>query len=101
MTQKVKDLEVLSKKKKDMYIPPHKHQRMKKQEGGQIEKVLFLILYKIKEHDRVLEEITENVLMLNQMTTSDAMFIKPLESQMNQLLSCLYLQHKEGLPSGC
>uniref|UniRef100_M1DXT9 Putative plant transposon protein domain-containing protein n=1 Tax=Solanum tuberosum TaxID=4113 RepID=M1DXT9_SOLTU len=38
LAQKVKDLEVLSKKK-DMYIPPHKRRKMKKQEGGQIEEV--------------------------------------------------------------
>jgi len=38
---------------------------MKKQESGQLEEVLLLILQKVEEHDIVLEEIRENVLMLN------------------------------------
>ncbi|WMV46829.1 hypothetical protein MTR67_040214 [Solanum verrucosum] len=71
---------------------------MKKQEGGQTEKVLLLILHKVEEHDRVLEEIRENVLMLNQMTTSHSMLIQLLGSQMYQMLSSLYPKPKEGWP---
>uniref|UniRef100_M1D9R1 Integrase core domain containing protein n=1 Tax=Solanum tuberosum TaxID=4113 RepID=M1D9R1_SOLTU len=91
------ELEEVSKKK-DRYISPHERRRTKKQEGGQIEEVLSLILHKVKEHDRVLEEIKENVLMLHQMTTSHSMFIQLLESQMDQVLSCLYPEPEKGLP---
>ncbi|KAG5571855.1 hypothetical protein H5410_061621, partial [Solanum commersonii] len=60
------------------------HRRTKKQEGGQIKEILPLILHKVEEHDRVLKEIREDVLMLNQMTNSHFMFIQLLESQMDQ-----------------
>lgn len=63
---------------------------MKKQEGGRFEEVLLHMLHKVEEHDKVLEEIRENVLMLNQMATSHSMFIQLLESQIDQVLSCLY-----------
>ncbi|WMV58961.1 hypothetical protein MTR67_052346 [Solanum verrucosum] len=97
LAKKVMELEEVSKKK-DMYIPPHERRRTKKEEGGQIEEVLSLILYKVKGHDRVLEEIKENVLMLNQMITSHSVFIQLQESQMDQVLSSLYPEPEEGLP---
>ena len=35
------------------YIPPHKRQRTKNHEGGQIEEVLILIHYIVEEYDKV------------------------------------------------
>uniref|UniRef100_M1DFP2 Uncharacterized protein n=1 Tax=Solanum tuberosum TaxID=4113 RepID=M1DFP2_SOLTU len=96
LAQKVKDLEVLSRKK-DMYICPHERRKMKKQEGGKIEEVMLLILHKVEGHDRVLEEMRENDLMLNQMTTSHSMLIQLLGSQMDQVLNDLYPEPEGGV----
>ncbi|KAG5599263.1 hypothetical protein H5410_030633, partial [Solanum commersonii] len=65
-------------------------------EGGQIEEIISLILHKVKEHDRVLKEIKDNILMLNQMTASHSISIQLLETQMGHMLSSLYLRQQEG-----
>uniref|UniRef100_M1DHL6 Uncharacterized protein n=1 Tax=Solanum tuberosum TaxID=4113 RepID=M1DHL6_SOLTU len=85
LAQKVNDLEVLSKGKYK-YIPPHKHQKTKEKQGYKIEEVLLLILHKVDKHDRLLEEIRENVMMLNQMTASHSLLIQLLGSKMDQLI---------------
>uniref|UniRef100_M1DMT2 Uncharacterized protein n=1 Tax=Solanum tuberosum TaxID=4113 RepID=M1DMT2_SOLTU len=64
LAQKVNELEVLSKGK-DKYIPPYKRRKTNKKEEEKIEEVLLLILHKVDKHDRVLEEIRENVMILN------------------------------------
>uniref|UniRef100_M1DC13 Integrase core domain containing protein n=1 Tax=Solanum tuberosum TaxID=4113 RepID=M1DC13_SOLTU len=86
-------------KKKDRYIPPYVRKKSKDYEGGQIEEILSLILHKVKEHDRMLKEIKENVSMLNQMTSSHSIYIRLLETQMGRMLSCLYPRQKGELPS--
>lgn len=44
---------------------PQERKKPKDYEDGQIEKILSLILHKVEEHDRVLKDIKENVLMIN------------------------------------
>lgn len=51
-------------------FPNHESIKYKEYNGGKVEKILSLILHKVKEHDKVLNEIKENVLMSNQMPTS-------------------------------
>lgn len=92
------ELEVLSKN--DMYIHPHEQRMMNKKYGGRVKEILLLPLHKVEEHDIMLEDVSEIDLMKNQMTTSHSMFIQVLESQMNQVLSCLYIEPVEGLPYG-
>lgn len=62
---------------------------MKKQEGKKKE-VLLLILHKEKEHNKVLSEIRENVLMLNTMSYSHVMFILLVESKIDKVFSSIY-----------
>uniref|UniRef100_M1DZE9 Uncharacterized protein n=1 Tax=Solanum tuberosum TaxID=4113 RepID=M1DZE9_SOLTU len=97
LAQKGNDLEVLSKGK-EKYTPPHERRKMKKKEGEKIEEVLLLILHKVDKHDNVLEDIRENVMMLNQMTTSHSLLIQLLGSQMDQLMSSPNLDSIEGWP---
>lgn len=72
---------------------------MKNQKGGKFEEVLSLILHKVKDNKRVLKEIKENVLMLNHMKKYHFIFIQLLESQIDQVLSCLYPKKKRLSPS--
>ncbi|KAG5630021.1 hypothetical protein H5410_001738 [Solanum commersonii] len=55
---------------------------MDSSKGEKIEEVLLLILHKVDKHDKVLEEIRENVMMLNQMTPSHSLLIQLLDQLM-------------------
>jgi len=74
LAKKIMEFEALYKKK-DRYIPPYVRKKSKDYKGGQIKEILSLILHKVKEHDRMLKEIKENVSMLNQMTSSHSISI--------------------------
>uniref|UniRef100_M1DLP5 Uncharacterized protein n=1 Tax=Solanum tuberosum TaxID=4113 RepID=M1DLP5_SOLTU len=64
VAKKIMELEVPDKKK-DLYIPPHERIKPKEYEGGQVEEILSLIFYRVEEHNIVLNEIKENLLLLN------------------------------------
>uniref|UniRef100_M1DFD6 Uncharacterized protein n=1 Tax=Solanum tuberosum TaxID=4113 RepID=M1DFD6_SOLTU len=75
LSKRVMELEALSMKK-NKHLPHRGRKKVKKQEGRQKEEVLSLILYKIEEKDKVLNEIKGIIEMLNQTTTSYSMIIQ-------------------------
>uniref|UniRef100_M1DZP3 Uncharacterized protein n=1 Tax=Solanum tuberosum TaxID=4113 RepID=M1DZP3_SOLTU len=77
-------------KNKDRYIYPYEGKNPKEYEGGQVEETLSLILHRVKEQDKVLNEIKKILLLLNQMTASHSISIQLLETQMGHVLSRLY-----------
>ncbi|KAG5585918.1 hypothetical protein H5410_046352 [Solanum commersonii] len=83
----------------DRYVPPHERRKSKNKGDGQTKAMLTLLLRKTNTQDRVLEELKENVLLLNQMSTSYNMFIQLLGSQMDKVLNEHYKDPKKGLPS--
>ena len=56
--------------KKDRYVPPHERRKPKDNEGKRVEGMLSIILNKVSEHDRVLEEVKENIKLMKQMIGS-------------------------------
>ena len=97
LTKKIEDLEVQCNKK-ERYVPSHERKRIKNKEDGQNKEMLTLLLQKSNQQHRVLKELKENVSLLNQMTTSHALLIELLGSQVDQVLTGLYLDFKEGFP---
>jgi len=77
-------------KRKDRYNLPHERINPNTNEGGQIEEILSLILHKVKSHDKMLNEINEHVLLLNEITTSQFISVQQLETQMGHVRSRLY-----------
>lgn len=70
----VKELEEESKKK-EKHFPLRECSKIKKPKGGQNEEVLSLILCKIVEEGKVLNEMNENIKMLNHMRKYHSMII--------------------------
>jgi len=56
LAKKIVEIEVQCKRKYK-YIPPHERKRPKDDEGRRVKGMLSIILPKVNEHDRVLEEI--------------------------------------------
>jgi len=60
LTKKIAEIEVQCKRK-DRYVPPHERGNPKVNEGKCVEGILSIIFNKVSEHDRVLEEMNENI----------------------------------------
>uniref|UniRef100_M1DF39 Uncharacterized protein n=1 Tax=Solanum tuberosum TaxID=4113 RepID=M1DF39_SOLTU len=98
LTGKVVEIEVQCRRK-DKYIPPHERKRPKDNEGQHVERMLAIILHKVSEHDRVLDEMKENVEVMNQMIGSNFRSIQLLENFVKYKSPHLCPIKKFGLPS--
>uniref|UniRef100_M1DB86 Uncharacterized protein n=1 Tax=Solanum tuberosum TaxID=4113 RepID=M1DB86_SOLTU len=98
LAKKIVEIEVLCKRK-DKYIPHHERRRPKDNERKRVEGMLSIILHRVTEHDRVLDEMEENIEVMKQMIGSHSRSIQLLETLMGHALPHLYLQQNRGLPS--
>lgn len=64
LDKKIMEIEVQFQRK-DRYISSHEQRRPKDNESKRVKGMLSIILQKVNEHDRVLEEMNESVNVLN------------------------------------
>uniref|UniRef100_M1DTX5 Integrase core domain containing protein n=1 Tax=Solanum tuberosum TaxID=4113 RepID=M1DTX5_SOLTU len=98
LTQKVKELEVMSKEKSKC-MPPTEQGRSMDIEDKRIKDMLVTILQKLNAQDRVLEEIWENVEVLNQMSSSHSRSIELIGTRLGRVIPHLHQAQGKGLPN--
>uniref|UniRef100_M1DX34 Uncharacterized protein n=1 Tax=Solanum tuberosum TaxID=4113 RepID=M1DX34_SOLTU len=98
LTQKVKELELMSKEKSKC-MPPTEQGRSMDVENKCIKDMLVTILQKLNAQDRALEEIRENVEVLNQMSGSHSRSIQLIETLLGRVMPHIHQAQGKGLPN--
>uniref|UniRef100_M1DU97 Uncharacterized protein n=1 Tax=Solanum tuberosum TaxID=4113 RepID=M1DU97_SOLTU len=98
LTQKVEELEVMSKQKSKCR-PPIEKGRSMDIENKHIKDILLTILQQLNEQDRVLEKIRENVEVLNQMSGSHSRSIQLIETLLGYVMPHLHQAQGKGSPN--
>uniref|UniRef100_M1DWR3 Integrase core domain containing protein n=1 Tax=Solanum tuberosum TaxID=4113 RepID=M1DWR3_SOLTU len=95
LTQKVEEMEVMSKEKSKCRPPIEQGRSMDKH----IEDMLLSILQKLTEQDRVLDKFRENVEVLNQMSSSHSRSIQLIETLLGHVMPNPHQAQDKGWPN--
>uniref|UniRef100_M1DZ92 Uncharacterized protein n=1 Tax=Solanum tuberosum TaxID=4113 RepID=M1DZ92_SOLTU len=98
LSKRVLELETQALKR-DKHFSLRECTKGKKKEGIQNDEVLSPIQQKIKEQDKMLNEIKENIKMLNHTTTTNSMTIQLQDAQIGHLISACYPPFAADSPS--